>query len=73
MGADVLWPTCVECQIEEDDLGDAYLNGVRGVQPRHDDGLFEQSPGPDGWPPPETVSHAKQRAPDPDPNRLGEK
>ena len=24
VGADVLWPTCVECQIEEDDLGDDF-------------------------------------------------
>jgi hypothetical protein len=68
VGPDILWPTCVECQIEEDDLGDAYLvNGVRGVQPRHDDGLFEQAPGPNGWPPPGSDSHAKQHAPDPEP------
>jgi hypothetical protein len=68
VGADIVWPTCVECQIEEDDLGDAYLvNGVRGVQPRHDDGLFEQAPGPDGWPRPGIASHAKQGVPDPEP------
>ena len=68
VGTDIVWPTCVECQIEEDDLGDAYLvNGVRGVQPRHDDGLFEQAPGPNGWPPPGSDSHAKQHAPDPEP------
>ncbi len=51
VGADIVWPTCVECQIEEDDVGDIYLvNGVRGVQHPHGDGLFEQAPGPDGWP-----------------------
>jgi hypothetical protein len=51
VGADIVWPTCVECQIEEDDVGDFYLvNGVRGVQPPHGDGLFEQAPGLDGWP-----------------------
>ena len=51
VGADVVWPTCIECQIEEDDVGDFYLvNGVRGVQPPHSDGLFEQAPGPGGWP-----------------------
>src|ERR1700721_302863 len=67
-GAAVVWPTCVECQIEEDDLGDAYLvNGVRGVQPRHSDGLFEQAPGPDGWPRTGIASHTKQGAPPPEP------
>jgi len=68
VGADIVWPTCVECQIEEDDLGDVYLvNGVRGVQPPHNDGLFEQAPGPDGWPRPGIASHAKQGVPDPEP------
>ncbi len=64
VGADILWPTCVECQIEEDDVGDAYLvNGVRGVQPRHSDGLFEQAPGPNGWPNPGIGGEAKQGVP----------
>ena len=68
VGADIVWPTCVECQIEEDDLGDAYLvNGVRGVQPPHNDGLFEQAPGPDGWPRTGIAGHAKQGAPAPEP------
>ena len=68
VGADIVWPTCVECQIEEDDLGDAYLvRGVRGVQPPHSDGLFEQAPGPDGWPRPGIASHTKQGAPPPEP------
>jgi hypothetical protein len=68
VGADIVWPTCVECQIEEDDLGDAYLvNGVRGVQPPHNDGLFEQAPGPDGWPRLGIPGHAKQGVPAPEP------
>ncbi len=68
VGADVVWPTCVECQIEEDDVGDVYLvNGVRGVQPPHNDGLFEQAPGPDGWPRPDIANRLKLGAPAPEP------
>jgi len=45
VGPDKVWPTCVECQIEETDVGDFFLvDGVRGVQAEHDDGLF----GPGG-------------------------
>ncbi len=41
VGADRVFPRCVECQIEEGDVGDFFLvDGVRGVQPSHDNGLF---------------------------------
>lgn len=41
VGADKVFPRCVECQIEEGDVGDFFLvDGVRGVQPKHDNGLF---------------------------------
>jgi len=33
VGRDVVWPTCVECQIQETDTGDVFLLGnARGVQ-----------------------------------------
>jgi hypothetical protein len=33
VGKDVVWPTCVECQIQETDVGDVFLlGGVRAVQ-----------------------------------------
>ena len=58
VGADKVWPTCVECQIEETDVGDYFLvGGVRGIQPEHLDGLFPQGLGLDGW----TGSDAKVR------------
>jgi hypothetical protein len=32
-GADRVWPTCVECQIQETDTGDVFfLGGTRGIQ-----------------------------------------
>ncbi len=41
VGGDKVFPRCVECQIEEGDVGDFFLvDGVRGIQPRHDNGLF---------------------------------
>lgn len=41
VGADKVFPRCVECQIEEGDVGDFFLvDGVRGVQPNHENGLF---------------------------------
>ena len=43
VGADKVWPTCVECQIEEGDVGDFFLvSGVRGIQGDHGAGLFAQ-------------------------------
>jgi hypothetical protein len=50
VGQDKVWPTCIECQIEESDVGDYFLvNGVRGTQVRHLDGLFPEGVGRDGW------------------------
>jgi hypothetical protein len=50
VGEDKVWPTCIECQIEESDVGDYFLvNGVRGTQAKHSDGLFPEGLGPDGW------------------------
>ena len=50
VGADKVWPTCVECQIEEGDVGDYFMvNGVRGVQDEHFAGLFGEKLTPNGW------------------------
>lgn len=50
VGADKVWPTMVECQIEEGDVGDFFLaGGIRGVQDPHDYGIFGEGLGPDGW------------------------
>ncbi len=43
VGPDRVWPTCVECQIEEGDVGDFFmLGGTRAVQSNHSAGLFGQ-------------------------------
>jgi hypothetical protein len=54
VGDDKVWPCCVECQIEEGDVGDFFLlGGVRGVQSPHGAGLFGQGISPvHGWPAP---------------------
>jgi hypothetical protein len=54
VGADRVWPTCVECQIEEGDVGDFFmLGGARGIQSNHSAGLFGQGLDPlTGWPRP---------------------
>jgi hypothetical protein len=54
VGPDRVWPSCVECQIEEGDVGDFFLlGGVRGVQANHNAGLFGQGISPlTGWPQP---------------------
>ena len=50
VGEDKVWPRMVECQIEEGDVGDYFLvDGVRGIQARHDNGLFGQGLAPNGW------------------------
>jgi len=49
VGPDKVWPTMVECQIEEGDVGDVFLSGIRGVQDPHDYGIFGEGLGPDGW------------------------
>jgi hypothetical protein len=57
VGEDKVWPTCVECQIEEGDVGDYFMVGTRGVQDEHSSGLFGQTLGPKGWPgPPERTT-----------------
>lgn len=54
VGEDKVWPRCVECQIEEGDVGDFFLlDGVRGVQSPHGAGLFGQGLSREhGWPAP---------------------
>jgi Domain of Unknown Function (DUF1080) len=50
VGEDKVWPRMVECQIEEGDVGDYFLvDGVRGIQARHDSGLFGQGLTSNGW------------------------
>jgi Domain of Unknown Function (DUF1080) len=50
VGAEKVWPRCIECQIEEGDVGDFFLvDGVRGLQDQHSNGLFGQGLGPHGW------------------------
>jgi len=54
VGEDKVWPTCVECQIEEGDVGDFFmLGGARGIQSQHGAGLFGSGINPlTGWPKP---------------------
>jgi hypothetical protein len=54
VGEDKVWPTCVECQIEEGDVGDFFLlSGIRGIQSQHGNGLFGSGINPvTGWPKP---------------------
>jgi hypothetical protein len=50
VGEDKVWPRMVECQIEEGDVGDYFLvDGIRGIQGRHENGLFGQGLTPNGW------------------------
>jgi len=66
VGEDKVWPTCVECQIEEGDVGDFFLlGGIRGVQGNHGAGLFGQGINPaKGWPAPgSTMSRAAGNPP----------
>jgi hypothetical protein len=49
VGPDKVWPTCVECQIEEGDVGDAFMLGTRGLQDEHPNGLFGQTLTTHGW------------------------
>jgi hypothetical protein len=53
VGPDKVWPTCVECQIEEGDVGDFFMLGTRGIQNSHAAGLFGEGISPvTGWPKP---------------------
>ena len=49
VGEDKVWPTCIECQIEEGDVGDYFMVGTRGVQDEHFNGIFGETLGPEGW------------------------
>lgn len=50
VGPDKVWPAMIECQIEEGDVGDAFMSaGTRSVQNSHGNGLFQGAPGYDGW------------------------
>jgi hypothetical protein len=60
VGEDKVWPTCVECQIEEGDVGDFFMVGTRGVQSNHWAGLFGEGISPvTGWPKPSSSEAAQ--------------
>lgn len=74
VGEDKVWPRCVECQIEEGDVGDFFLlDGVRGVQSSHGAGLYGQGISPvHGWPAPGSDADkagGKPNTEDPTPGR----
>jgi hypothetical protein len=54
VGPDKVWPRCVECQIEEGDIGDMILvDGVRGIQLNTVAGIYGVGISPEsGWPSP---------------------
>jgi hypothetical protein len=60
VGPDKVWPTCVECQIEEGDVGDYFFVGTRGIQDEHPNGFFGETMGPNGWPGPPKAPAAGQ-------------
>jgi hypothetical protein len=66
VGEDKVWPTCVECQIEEGDVGDYFLVGTRGVQDAHNAGIFGEGLSPKGWPGPPARTKLPQGAQDAD-------
>jgi hypothetical protein len=69
VGVDKVWPTCVECQIEEGDVGDFFMVGTRGIQSSHGNGLFGEGVSPvSGWPKP---GDSDFRAPGGSPGRAG--
>ena len=64
VGEDKVWPTCVECQIEEGDVGDFFLVGTRGIQDNHWAGLFGAGINPlTGWPKPTGQEPKRPMAP----------
>jgi hypothetical protein len=65
VGPDKVWPTCVECQIEEGDVGDAFLIGTRGIQDQHPNGLFGQNLTTHGWDVPPSPSPETSAPPGP--------
>jgi len=60
VGPDKVWPTCVECQIEEGDVGDYFFVGTRGIQDNHANGFFGETLGQNGWPGPPKAPAAGQ-------------
>ena len=72
VGEDKVWPRCVECQIEEGDVGDYFLiDGVRGVQTPHSAGLNGQNVSPiTGWPKPSGNASPSKQPPEPTSGRL---
>ncbi len=67
VGADKVWPTCLECQIEEGDVGDYFMvAGARGVQDEHYAGLFGETLGPEGWPGPPRARNVPAEPPAPE-------
>ena len=69
VGEDKVWPTCVECQIEEGDVGDFFLiGGVRGIQAQHGAGLFGIGVNPlTGWPKQNAAAASASAQPPPQP------
>jgi len=68
VGEDHVWPRCVECQIEETDVGDYFLvDGIRAVQGGHGNGIFGQGLTANGWTSPPTQRGGKAGAPPPEP------
>jgi hypothetical protein len=72
VGQDTVWPTCIEFQIQEGDVGDAYtVGGTRGVQDGHFNALSGGGLTENGWLPADKafpsprLSGIPQRAPDP--------
>jgi hypothetical protein len=61
VGADKVWPTCVEFQIEEGDVGDCFMvGGVKGIQGGHGSGKFGGGiSAATGWPKPGTQAPAR--------------
>jgi hypothetical protein len=68
VGEDKVWPRCVECQIEETDVGDYFLvDGIRGIQASHGNGIFGQGLTANGWMGASTPHGAREGAPPPEP------
>ena len=67
VGEDKVWPRMVELQIEENDVGDFYLvDGIRGIQDSHGNGIFGIGLEPGGWPKAYLEAH-KPKGPQPEP------
>ena len=62
VGPDKVWPTCVECQIEEGDVGDYFFVNTRGVQDQHANGFFAEGLTEHGWTKPAPAAPADSAA-----------